>query len=42
MKLYNPIKKNSFIMQFGFQSPNWKKCSIENLERQIKTKKKEK
>jgi len=29
-------------MQFGFQSPNWKKCSIENLERQIKTKKKEK
>jgi len=29
-------------MQFGFQSPTWKKCSVENLERQEKSKKKKK
>tara|TARA_R100001086_G_scaffold220305_1_gene137177 strand:- start:1672 stop:1797 length:126 start_codon:yes stop_codon:yes gene_type:complete len=40
MKLYNPKTKNSFQMQFGFQSPNWNKCSIDNLERQEKNRKK--
>ncbi len=40
MKFYNPRKKNSFQMQFGFQSPTWKKCSDENLVRQHKNKKK--
>lgn len=40
MKLYNPKIKNSFQMQFGFQSPNWKKCSVDNLVRQARAKKK--
>ena len=42
MKLYNPKIKNSFQMQFGFQSPNWNRCSVNNLELQEKTKKKKK
>jgi hypothetical protein len=42
MNLYNPRKKNSFQMQFGFQSPSWKKCSVDSLELQEKTKKKKK
>ena len=24
MKMYNPEKKDSFQMQFGFRSPSWK------------------
>lgn len=23
MKMYDPVKKDSFVMQFGFKSPNW-------------------
>jgi len=23
MKIYDPLKKDSFEMQFGFKSPNW-------------------
>ncbi len=42
MRLYNPKIKNSFIMQFGFQSPNWNRCSVNSLELQHKTKKKKK
>ena len=42
MKLYNPKIKNSFQMQFGFQSTNVRKCSVNNLERQEKDKKKKK
>ena len=40
MKMYDPFKKDSFVMQFGFHSPNWDRCSINNLKRQRKTKKK--
>tara|TARA_R100000908_G_C3720017_1_gene123157 strand:- start:67 stop:189 length:123 start_codon:yes stop_codon:yes gene_type:complete len=24
MKIYDPEKKDSFVMQFGFKSPNWR------------------
>ena len=24
MKMYDPLKKDSFEMQFGFKSPNWR------------------
>ena len=40
MKIYNPLKKDSFIMQFGFTSPNWERCSVNSLKLQKKTKKK--
>ena len=23
MKMYDPVKNDSFVMQFGFRSPNW-------------------
>ena len=39
MKFYNPRKKNSFQMQFGFQSPTWNKCADDNLQRQKKSRK---
>ena len=42
MKLYNPLKKDSFFMQFGFNSPNWRRYSLNNLERQNKEVKKKK
>lgn len=40
MRLYNARIKNSFQMQFGFQSPSWRKCSVNSLDLQKKTKKK--
>ena len=42
MNLYNPRKKNSFQMQFGFQSPSWSIAGVNSLELQAKSKKKKK
>lgn len=42
MKLYNPKIKDSFVMQFGFTSPNWSRALANSLELQAKSKKKKK
>jgi hypothetical protein len=30
MKIYDPIEKDSFIMQFGFRSPDWTAKTVYN------------
>jgi len=40
MKIYNPFIKDTFVMQFGFRSPNWERCAVNSLKLQKKTKKK--
>ena len=40
MKMYDPKKKDSFVMQFGFHHPDWTRCSVNNLILQRKNKKK--
>tara|TARA_R100000388_G_C7129754_1_gene104860 strand:+ start:38 stop:187 length:150 start_codon:yes stop_codon:yes gene_type:complete len=42
MKYYNPKIKDSFVMQFGFTSPNWTRAGVNNLELQQKSKNKKK
>ena len=42
MKLYNPKLKDSFVMQFGFNSPNFTRSSLNSLKLQKETKKRKK
>ena len=40
MKIYKPLIKDTFVMQFGFRSPNWERAAVNSLKLQMKTKKK--
>ncbi len=40
MKMYDPLKKDSFEMQFGFKSPNWRPKSTKEYVK-IKDRKRE-
>lgn len=30
MKMYNPEKNDSFVMQFGYRAPNWQPKTVNN------------
>ena len=35
MKMYDPEKNDSFVMQFGFRCPNWQPKTQNNYEMQL-------
>lgn len=42
MKMYDPDKNDTFVMQFGFRAPNWQPKTVNNYVKKADRKKTDK